>query len=155
MKLATILLLLCVFVVEIRYFCLNFKRPEETAVFKWKQCHNMQKCRPFLQRCALISQDFAIFYREHIEFQNPFAPISISHLHWSGLSAHWCGNFKSVRNLIVTKTKRQSKNIDVTIEILRKSAYGCTNCHPDFIMRITIKALIKQCPDLFRTRKFS
>ena len=70
MKLATILLLLCVFVVEIRYFCLNFKRPEETAVFKWKQCHNMQKCRPFLQRCALISQDFAIFYREHIEFQN-------------------------------------------------------------------------------------
>ena len=50
MKLATILLLLCVFVVEIRYFCLNFKRPEETAVFKWKQCHNIQKCRPFLQR---------------------------------------------------------------------------------------------------------
>ena len=27
--------------------------------------------RPFLQQCALRSQDFAIFHTEYIEFENP------------------------------------------------------------------------------------
>ena len=42
MKLATILLLLCVFVVEIRYFCLNFKRPEEQL---FSSGNNVTICR--------------------------------------------------------------------------------------------------------------
>ena len=31
----------------------------------------------------------------------------------------------------------------ITIEFLRKSASGCTNCRLDFIMRTAVKALIK------------
>ena len=46
----------------------------------------------FLQRCALRSQDFAIFHREYIGFENPYQIrmllIRILHPHWYGLNPY-------------------------------------------------------------------
>ena len=46
----------------------------------------------FLQRCALRSQDFAIFHREYVGFENPYQirmlPIRILHPHWYGLNSY-------------------------------------------------------------------
>ena len=46
----------------------------------------------FLQRCAVRSQDFAIFHREYIGFENPYPirmlVIRILHPHWYGLNSY-------------------------------------------------------------------
>ena len=97
----------------------------------------------FLQRCALRSQDFAIFHREYIGFENPY---QIRMLLIRILHPHWIRTQKSVRNLIVTKIKT-SEQKNVTTEFLRKSACGYTICRLDFIMRIAVKVLKNQCQD--------
>ena len=49
--------------------------------------------------------------------------------------------FKSVRNLIVTKTKTSEQKKVVTIEILQKSACDSKNYRQDFVMRTAVKSL--------------
>ena len=73
----------------------------------------------FLQRCALRNQDFAFFLREYTGFQNPDHLRMLSsgfYIHIGQYSVRIGAEiFKSIRNLIVTKTKSSKKKV-VTIE---------------------------------------
>ena len=59
----------------------------------------------FLQRCALRSQDFAIFHREYIGFENPYQSVCSSSGFYIRIGTDSIRTQKSVRNLIVTKTR--------------------------------------------------
>ena len=68
-----------------------------------------ERVKVFLQRCALRSQDFAIFHREYIGFQNPDQIRMLSSGFYIRIGPDsirtQCGKLKSVRNPIVTKTQ--------------------------------------------------
>ena len=101
----------------------------------------------FLQRCALRSQDFAIFHREYIGFENPYQSVCSSSGFYIRIGTDSIRTRNSVRNLIVTKIKTSEQKSIVTIEFLRKSACGCTICRLYFIMRTAVKALKNLCQD--------
>ena len=84
----------------------------------------------------------------------PYALITILHPHWSGLHPYSVRKFKSARNQIVAKSKTSEHKWVVIFEFLRKYTCGCTNCRPDFVMRTSIKALIKLCSDSHANENF-
>ena len=60
----------------------------------------------FLQRCVLRGQDFAIFHREYIRFESPDEiDRTLSSGFYIRIGPDSIRTQKSVRNLIVTKTK--------------------------------------------------